>query len=157
MILIWKLNMIDECGVFPHNITSCSVMIVGDQIWTSTSNGVDYGHVETPAPNAPSMIVVDKNTGKVLAEEVAGVSKRALHASWGSAAFADVKGVPTIVWGGGDGLCYGFDLNPFQHPEGFPALKEFFRYDANPPEYRTKNGQPAHSAIGSVSTSSIQL
>jgi outer membrane protein assembly factor BamB len=86
--------------------------------------------------------MVDKNTGKVIAEEASGVSKRALHASWGSASYTVVKGVPTIVWGGGDGLCYAFDFNPYQHPEGFPALKEFFRYDANPPEYRTKNGQP---------------
>ena len=29
--IIWVLNMIDECGVFPHNITCCSVMIVGDR------------------------------------------------------------------------------------------------------------------------------
>ena len=46
-----RLNMIDECGVFPHNITSSSVVVTGDQLWVSTSNGVDYGHVETPAPN----------------------------------------------------------------------------------------------------------
>ena len=44
--IIWTLNMIDECGVFPHNITSSAVLIAGDQLWVSTSNGVDYGHVE---------------------------------------------------------------------------------------------------------------
>ena len=46
--------MIDECGVFPHNITSSSVLVTGDHVWISTSNGVDYGHVETPAPNRVS-------------------------------------------------------------------------------------------------------
>ena len=52
--IIWSLNMIDECGVFPHNITSSAVLVAGDKLWVSTSNGVDYGHVETPAPNAPT-------------------------------------------------------------------------------------------------------
>jgi len=140
--ILWVADIRNELGIFPHNVSSCSPVIVGDKVIIATSNGVDWSHLNIPAPLAPALVIVDKNTGKVLAEEVSGVSKRALHASWGSAAFADVKGVPTIVWGGGDGLCYGFDLNPYQHPEGFPALKEFFRYDANPPEYRTKNGQP---------------
>ena len=67
--------MTDECGVFPHNITCCSVMIVGDVIWTSTSNGVDYGHVETPAPFAPCLILVNKATGELVGEEASGLSQ----------------------------------------------------------------------------------
>jgi PQQ-like domain len=47
-----------------------------------------------------------------------------------------------VVWGGGDGFCYGFSTEPYQHADGFPALRELFRYDADPPEYRTRNGQP---------------
>ena len=27
--ILWITNMIDECGVFPHNITCCSVLVVG--------------------------------------------------------------------------------------------------------------------------------
>jgi hypothetical protein len=53
-----------------------------------------------------------------------------------------VNGKPTIVWGGGDGICYGFEPEPVMHADGFPALKERFRYDANPPEYRMKDGAP---------------
>jgi outer membrane protein assembly factor BamB len=140
--LIWVADIRNELGIFPHNVSSCSPLIVGDRIVVATSNGVDWSHLNIPAPFAPALILVDKHTGKVLAEEASGVSKRALHASWSSPAFATIKGKPTIVWGGGDGWCYGFDLEPYQHPEGFPALKELFRYDANPPEYRTKDGAP---------------
>src|SRR4029079_4518960 len=43
---------------------------------------------------------------------------------------------------GGDGFCYGFEPEPYKHAEGFQALKELFRYDADPPEYRKKNGAP---------------
>jgi outer membrane protein assembly factor BamB len=117
-------------------------LVLGDKIFVATSNGVDWSHLNIPAPFAPSLIAVDKATGKAVAEEASGVSKRVLHASWSSPAFATVKGKPMIVWGGGDGFCYGFDPEPYQHEEGFPALKELFRYDANPPEYRTKDGAP---------------
>ena len=69
--IIWRMNMIDECGVFPHNITSSSVLVVDDMVWASTSNGVDYGHVTTPGPFAPSLIMVDKQTGELRARKPA--------------------------------------------------------------------------------------
>jgi outer membrane protein assembly factor BamB len=140
--IIWVADIRNELGIFPHNVSSCSPLVVGDRVIMATSNGVDWSHLNIPAPFAPALIVVDKNTGKVIAEEASGVSKRALHASWGSASYTVVNGKPLIVWGGGDGLCYGFDTEPYQHADGFPALKELFRYDANPSEYRTKNGAP---------------
>jgi outer membrane protein assembly factor BamB len=140
--IIWVSDVRTDLGVFPHNVSSCSPLIVGDKIFVATSNGVDWSHLNIPAPFAPALVVLDKKTGKVIAEEASDVSKRVLHASWSSPAYAQVDGKPLIVWGGGDGLCYGFDLEPYQHAEGFPALRELFRYDANPPEYRTKNGAP---------------
>lgn len=140
--ILWVTDIRTDLGIFPHNVSSCSPLVLGDRIFVATSNGVDWSHLNIPAPFAPSLIAIDKATGKVIAEEASGVSKRVLHASWSSAAQAIVKGKPMIVWGGGDGFCYGFEMDPYQHPEGFPALKELFRYDANPPEYRTKNGSP---------------
>jgi outer membrane protein assembly factor BamB len=140
--ILWISDIRTELGVFPHNVSSCSPVIVGDKIFVATSNGVDWSHLNIPAPFAPALIAVDKNTGKVLAEEASGVSKRVLHASWSSPTVATVKGKQIIVWGGGDGFCYGYEMEPYQHAEGFPALKELFRYDANPPEYRNKNGSP---------------
>jgi outer membrane protein assembly factor BamB len=140
--ILWVLDVRNELGVFPHNVSSTSPVVVGDKIFIATSNGVDWSHLNIPAPFAPALIAVDKNTGKLIAEEASGVSKNVLHASWSSAAIATVKGKQIVVWGGGDGLCYGFAMEPYQHAEGFPALKELFRYDANPPEYRAKNGSP---------------
>ena len=49
--ILWAFNMTDECGVSPHNVTSSSVIVVGDKVWCSTSNGVDYGHIDMPNPN----------------------------------------------------------------------------------------------------------
>jgi len=140
--ILWTSDIRTELGIFPHNISSCSPLIVGDKLFVATSNGVDWSHLSIPAPFAPALAVLDKNTGKVIGEEASGVSKRVLHCSWSSPSFITVGNQPMLVWGGGDGWAYGFDPNPAPDKDGIPVLKELFRYDANPPEYRTKDGQP---------------
>ena len=42
--IIWRYDMREELGVFPHNITSSSVLIVGDRLYANTSNGQDWSH-----------------------------------------------------------------------------------------------------------------
>ena len=139
--IIWVTNMIDECGVFPHNITCCSLLIIGDRLWTSTSNGVDYGHVETPAPNAPSLIVLDKKTGKLLGEEASGLSERIFHSNWSSPAYLKTDKHELAIFGGPDGRLYAFKPKPVKDEEGYNVLEEAWRYDCNPPEYRKRNGK----------------
>tara|TARA_Y100000588_G_scaffold391841_1_gene501704 strand:- start:714 stop:2243 length:1530 start_codon:yes stop_codon:yes gene_type:complete len=139
--ILWVVDAREELGVFPHNVSSCSPLIYGDKIFAATSNGVDWSHKNIPAPFSPALVVMDKNTGELLGEEVSGVSERVLHASWSTPAIGDINGKPTVVWGGGDGWCYGYEVEPVMHEEGFPALKELFRYDANPSHYRTKDGE----------------
>ena len=144
--ILWVVDARQELGVFPHNVSSCSPLIYGDKIYAATSNGVDWSHKNIPAPYSPALVVMDKNTGELLGEEVSGVSERVLHASWSTPAIGTVNGKPTVVWGGGDGWCYGIEVEPVMHEEGFPALKELFRYDANLPEYRVKDGEPVKYA-----------
>ncbi|MCZ6673847.1 MAG: PQQ-binding-like beta-propeller repeat protein [Verrucomicrobia bacterium] len=140
--ILWVVDAREDLGVFPHNVSSCSPLIYGDKLYAATSNGVDWSHKNIPAPFSPALIVLDKNTGELLGEEVSGVSERVLHASWSTPAIDIVNGKPMVVWGGGDGWCYGYEVDPVMHEDGFPAMKEIFRYDANPPEYRMKDGEP---------------
>ena len=42
----------------------------GDLIYVSTSNGQDESHVNVPSPKAPSMIAVNKKTGKTVPDAV---------------------------------------------------------------------------------------
>jgi hypothetical protein len=46
--IIWKYDMMDELGVFPHNASNCSLLIVGDLIYACTTNGQDWTHVNIP-------------------------------------------------------------------------------------------------------------
>ncbi|MDA1263747.1 MAG: PQQ-binding-like beta-propeller repeat protein [Planctomycetota bacterium] len=139
--ILWSFNMIDECGVFPHNITSSSIAIVGDRLWVSTSNGVDYGHVETPAPFAPCLIVVDKNTGELVAEEQSGLSQDIFHANWTSPAYLKEGELEMAIFGGPSGWMHAFSPTPTTDEDGYPVLEELWRIDANPAHYREQDGK----------------
>jgi outer membrane protein assembly factor BamB len=139
--ILWTLNMIDECDVFPHNITSSSIAVVGDQLWISTSNGVDYGHVETPSPFAPSLILVDKNTGELLGEEQSGLSQNIFHCNWSSPAYLKSGDLDMCIFGGPAGWIHAFSPTPVEDEDGYMVLERLWRVDANPPQYRVKDGK----------------
>ncbi len=137
--IIWVYDMRGELGVFPHNVASSSVIVHDGNVIATTSNGVDWSHLNLPAPSAPSLIMLDAKTGELVAEEMSDISSRVLHCSWASPAMGNLNGQDMIIFGAGDGWLYGFDPKPVEEEEDgetFGVLQEFFRYDANPPEYR---------------------
>ncbi|MBI4564516.1 MAG: PQQ-binding-like beta-propeller repeat protein [Planctomycetes bacterium] len=140
--IVWRYDMREELGIFPHNITGGSVLIVGDKIFATTSNGVDWTHTTIPNPRAPTLCVLDKKTGKYLGEEAEGISSRTLHGNWSSPSYGKVGDREMIIFGGGDGWCYAFDPEPGPEKEGVRILKELWRFDCNPPHYRMKDGKP---------------
>lgn len=120
--IIWEYDMIKELDVFPHNMSACSPLIVGDTIFVVTANGVDENHINIPSPEAPSFIALDKNTGKLLWKNSAP-GKAIMHGQWFNCTFANIKGVPQVIFPGGDGwirsftpdkgeLLWSFDANP---------------------------------------------
>ncbi|MEM1059416.1 MAG: PQQ-binding-like beta-propeller repeat protein [Verrucomicrobiota bacterium] len=145
--IIWVYDMRNELGVFPHNTTSNSILIVGDKLFTATSNGMDWSHTNIPNPSAPALVCLDKNTGKLLGEDGSGVSARVLHANWSSPAYGEIDGVGQVIWGGGDGWAYGFGLDAKKDDEGFDILPELWRFDANPASYwKDADGNPIRYA-----------
>ena len=139
--ILWVYDMMDDLGVFPHNASNSSPLIIGDLVYVCTSNGQDWGHSNIPAPRAPSFIAVDKNTGKLAGEDDAGIGPRIYHGQWSSASTGNVNGEQLVFFGGGDGWLYAFDATPAQDGE-FAMLKTVWKYDCNPPEYKMKNGRP---------------
>jgi outer membrane protein assembly factor BamB len=142
----WSLDMMKELGVVPHNLSTCSPLIAGDMIFVCTSNGVDEGHINIPAPKAPSFLGVNKNTGKVVwknndptknvLELPAGQEKNQnfiknlvnsgqllMHGQWANPVYAEVNGTAQVVFPGGDGWLRSFD----------PASgKVLWKFDCNP-------------------------
>lgn len=120
--VIWKLDMIEELDVFPHNLAASSPLVVGDLIFLNTGNGVDEGHINIPSPNAPSFIAVNKKTGKVAWEDNSP-GENVLHGQWSSPSYAEIKGKPTVFFAGGNGWVYAFE------PQ---TGKPVWKFDLNP-------------------------
>jgi len=133
--IVWKYDMMEEDGVFPHNLATSSPLIIGDVLVVVTGNGVDEGHLNLPAKKAPSFIAVDKNTGEYLWDWAD--MDVILHGQWSSAAYGNIAGRDQMIFPGGDGWVYS--LNP---KDG----KLLWKFNANPPDsvwelggYATKN------------------
>ena len=106
--VVWKLDMIQELDVFPHNLAVGSPVVVGDLLFTVTGNGVDEGHINVPAPFAPDFIAVNKHTGEVVWEN-SSPGSAVLHGSWSNPAYGVLGEREQVVFPGGDGWLYSFD------------------------------------------------
>ena len=122
--IVWKFDMIEEVGSSPHNMSNSSPVSYGDLLFVSTSNGQDESHVHIPSPRAPSMIAVNKKTGK-LVWEVNNVGERILHGQWSSAAVGKIGDVVQVVIGEGDGWARGYEAE---------SGKKLWEFDMNPKE-----------------------
>lgn len=143
--ILWVYDMIDELGVFPHNASNSSPLIVGDLVYVCTSNGQDWTHSNIPSPLSPSFIAVHKMTGELMGEDDANIGPRIFHGQWSSPSTGLVNGRPQVFFGGGDGVCYGFDAKPTEvEVDGtkINMLKKTWWFDCNPPEYKMKDGKP---------------
>lgn len=105
--IVWQFDMMKELGVEPHNMSNGCPLIVGDRLFVQTSNGVDESHVNIPAPEAPSLICLDRNTGKLLWKDNSP-GKDILHGQWSSPTYAD-EPVPQVLHAQGDGWLRAFD------------------------------------------------
>jgi len=134
--IIWRYDMRDELGVFPHNVTSSSALILKDRLFVATSNGVDWSHTNIPSPLSPSWVALNKNSGELIGEDGSGASKQALHAAWSSLTYGRIEGEDLLFWGGTDGFLYAYKNETKEDEEGFNLFHPIWKVDCNEPTYR---------------------
>ncbi len=140
--IIWRYDMMDELGVFPHNASNCSIINLGDTLFVCTSNGQDWTHVNIPSPQSPSFIALNKKTGELVGEDDAKIGTNIKHGQWTSPSLGKVNGKDQVYFGGGDGFLYA--LNPVPVKEGDTNyIKKVWWFDAVPEDYKhDKSGKP---------------
>jgi outer membrane protein assembly factor BamB len=119
---IWIFDMMEEVGAFPHNLANCSPVPDGDLIFCSTANGQDESHVNIPSPKAPSIIALNRTTGKLVWEDNS-VEDRILHGQWSAPSVGTIGGVVQVVHGQGDGWVRGYEAS---------TGKKLWEFDTNP-------------------------
>ncbi len=131
--IIWLFDIVKECGIHRHDAAHGSPLIAGNIIYVNTSNGVTDEHMMTPALDAPNLIAVDKRTGLLLARDGLRIGERIIHAAWTSPALGVLGGRRQVIYGGGDGVCYGFAaLDSGVQPDAQRTLQELWRFDGDP-------------------------
>jgi len=128
--VVWTFDFINELDVFPHNLAAGSPLIVDGMLFTVTGQGVDEGHVNIPAPLAPSFIALDVATGELLWENAAPGNK-ILHGTWSNPAYGTWDGKPQVIFPGGDGWLYAFEPK---------TGKPIWKFDLNPKDSKWELG-----------------
>ena len=145
--VIWSYDMYEEVGTRPADAYHGNVLVVGDILYVGTSNGVDryaqaHEHGELrkpPAPTAPSLIALDKKTGRLVGTDDAQIGPRLLHGQWSTPSLGVVDGRKLVFFGGGDGICYAFEALSTV-PEQPVKLRTVWTFDCNPSEYKQYDG-----------------
>jgi outer membrane protein assembly factor BamB len=120
--IIWIFDMMEEVGAFPHNLANCSPALHGDLLFCSTGNGQDESHVNIPSPKAPSIVALNRTTGKLVWEDNS-VEDRILHGQWSAPSVGRIGDVVQVVHGQGDGWVRGYEAE---------SGKKLWEFDTNP-------------------------
>lgn len=131
--ILWLFDIVKECGVRQHDQAHGSPLLYGQYLYVNTSNGVDDTHRQIAAPDAPSLIVLDKDTGRLVARDGERIGPRIFHSTWSSPALGVVRGRPLIFFCGGDGVVYAFEPVQSGASSGRVAtLKKVWQFDCDP-------------------------
>ena len=143
--ILWVYDMTVEVGVRPHNAANCSVLVCGDLLYVCTSNGVDWTHKFVINPDAPSVIVLDKKTGKLVARDDFGIGPDITHGQWTSPSAGRVNGKMLGFHGGGDGFLHAYETLDPNHLGDKPALlKNVWKVNGHPLAQTRDYPKPDH-------------
>jgi len=142
--IIWLYDIRTEL-VPPHDAAHSSILIDGQFLYVNTSSGKDSSHRRVRVPDAPSLIVLDKTTGRLIARDNEQIGPRIFHCTWSSPALGQVNRRKLIFFCGGDGVVYAFEPINSAPPMGVVEnLKRVWRFDCDP----TAPKENVHDYIG---------
>ena len=137
--ILWCFDIIDKIRVWPHDATNSSILVHGDFLYVCTGNGVDGE--KCPDPLSPSLIVLDKKTGRLVGFDDEKICTRVFHGQWSSPSLAMVGGRAQVLYGAGDGFCYAFE--PLARIADRPQpLKKIWQFQCNLPHHLVRDGKP---------------
>jgi outer membrane protein assembly factor BamB len=121
-------------GVHHHDAAYSGITVDGPYLYLNSGNGVDRRHSGIPSPDAPSLIVLDKRTGRLVAYDNERIGPRIYHCTWSAPSLGVVNARKLVFFGGGDGVCYAFKALEHSRPVESPPqpLELVWRFDCDP-------------------------
>jgi outer membrane protein assembly factor BamB len=107
--IIWMFDLTEGAGIWSHDAAHSSILIHGDHLYLNTGTGVDNTHKRVRTPDAPSLVVLDKHTGRLIARDGERIAPNIFHSTWSPPSMAEVNGRPLIFFAGGNGIVYAFE------------------------------------------------
>lgn len=129
--ILWLFDMVQDCGVRQHDSAHASILQHERFLYVNTSNGVDDTHKVITAPDAPSLIVIDKPTGLLVARDDEHIGPGIFHCTWSSPALGEVNGRPLVFFAGGNGVVYAFETLKSAGAD-VAKLKKVWWFDCDP-------------------------
>lgn len=139
--IVWRYDVFRELKSKPHDTNNCEIVFYSEQgnsvygpkprsisgglLIVNTANSPDYSHENIPNPEAPSLIIMDAESGRPLARDDFDIGCDISHGQWSSPAFAKVRNEDgnlrnMIFYGGGNGCLYAVEA-----PAGEKLFKRY--------------------------------
>ena len=142
--ILWLFDLTAGAGIWSHDGAHSSILIHGDYLYLNSGTGVDNTHRKIRTPDAPSLVVIDKRTGRYVARDDEHIAPNIFHCTWSSPSLATVHGKPLIFFCGGNGIVYGFEpldslaLSRATDRASLAKLKKVFQFDPDPTAPKTE-------------------
>ena len=131
--IIWIFDMPSGAGIYTHDGAHSSILVDGDLLYLNTGTGVDNTHRKIRTPGAPSLIVLNKKTGRLVARERENIAPTIFHCTWSSPSMGMVNGRKVVFFAGGNGIVYAFEALNDAPPTGAVAtLRKVWEFDPDP-------------------------
>jgi outer membrane protein assembly factor BamB len=114
--VVWKFDLPTGAGIWSHDAAHSSILIHGDYLYLNTGTGVDNTHRRIRTPDAPSLVVLDKGTGRLIARDNEHIAPDIFHSTWSAPSLAMVNGRSLIFFAAGNGVVYAFNTLPNELP-----------------------------------------
>jgi len=107
--IIWQFDLTSGAGIWSHDAAHSSILIQGDYLYLNSGTGVDNTHRRIRTANAPSLVVLDKRTGSLVARDDEHIAPNIFHSTWSAPSLATVNGRPLLFFAAGNGIVYAFE------------------------------------------------
>jgi outer membrane protein assembly factor BamB len=131
--IVWLFDLTEGAGIWSHDGAHSSVLVEGNYLYLNTGTGVDNSHRRIRRPNAPSLVVIDKRTGELVAREQEGIGPNIFHCTWSAPTLARMGEQSMLLFAAGNGMVYSFDLiSESRGTSSVGALEKRWQFDFDP-------------------------